>query len=99
MRKASRIFLNFAAILGVWFLFAAGLTLVPGITNSVLVPFPSKALVDNLPDDVSIMRWSNGLAILYSERQGFVADIYKSGAMFVLPSRKAGCLDLRERAA
>ena len=48
MRKIAQTLANFAAILGVWFLLAAGLTLVPGVTNSVLVPFPQKAMAGNL---------------------------------------------------
>lgn len=91
--------LNFAAILGVWFTMAAGITLVPGVTNSVLVPFPQKALADHLPEDVSILRWDDHMAVLYSERRGFVADLYKSGAALVLPARKSGCIDLRKKAA
>lgn len=87
------------AILGVWFSLATGLTLVPGITNSVLIPFPQKAMAGNLPEGVSILRWDYGMAVLYSERGGYVADLYKSGVPLVLPARKSGCIDLRKKAA
>ena len=99
MQKIGRTLANFAAILGVWFVMAAGLTLVPGITNSVLIPFPQKALAGNLPEDVSILRWDEGLAVLYSERRGYVADLYKSGVPLVLPARKSSCIDLSKKAA
>ena len=90
---------TFAAILGGWFTLAAGLTLVPGITDSVLIPFPQNAMAENLPEDVSILRWDDGMAVLYSERPGYVAGLYKSGAVLVLPARKSGCIDLRKKAA
>ena len=99
VRKIAQTLANFAAILGVWFLLAAGLTLVPGVTNSVLVPFPQKAMAGNLPNDVTILRWDDGMAVLYSERRGYVADLYKSGVALVLPARKSGCVDLRKKAA
>jgi hypothetical protein len=91
--------LNLIAILLVWFFLASLITLVPGATNSVMVAPANRQLAYDLPDDVSIMRWENGMALLYSERPGFVADLYRSGAALVLPARKSGCLDLRKKAA
>ncbi len=75
------------------------MTVIPGVTSSVLVFFPSQALADNLPEDVAIMRWDAGTAVLYSDRPGFVADLYKAGIPLVMPARKSSCLDLSNEAA
>ena len=99
MQRFGSTLANFAAILGLWFCMAAGMTVVPGVTNSVLIFLPPDSLAENLPEDVAIMRWDEKLAVLYSERPGFVADLYKSGVPLVLPARKSGCLDLRKKAA
>ena len=98
-RSTVRIMTNLVAILLVWFFLASLITLVPGATNSVMVAPATRQLANELPDDVTIMRWGNGMAILYSERPGFVIDLYRSGAAMVLPARKSGCLDLRKKAA
>ena len=94
MQKFGRTLANFAAILGGWFAFSAVMTLIPGVTDSVRVFLPPQALAENLPEDVAIMRWDENSAVLYSDRPGFVADLYKSGVPLVLPARKSGCLDL-----
>jgi hypothetical protein len=96
VQKFGRTLANFAAILGGWFAFSAAMTLIPGVTNSVLVFLPSQALAEKLPEDVAIMRWDDNSAVLYSDRPGFVADLYKSGVPLVLPARKSGCIDLSE---
>jgi hypothetical protein len=96
VQKFGRTLANLAAILGGWFAFSAAMTLIPGVTNSVLVFLPPQTLAENLPGDVSIMRWDDSSAVLYSERPGFVGDLYQSGAALVLPARKSGCIDLSE---
>jgi hypothetical protein len=94
--KFGRTLANFAAILGGWFVFCVVMTLVPGVTDSVRVFLPPQALAENLPEDVAIMKWDEKSAVLYSDRPGFVADLYKAGALLVLPARKSGCIDLSE---
>ena len=52
------------------------------------------AMAGQLPEGVSILRWDDSMAVLTSDRPGYVADLYRSGAALVLPARKSGCLDL-----
>jgi hypothetical protein len=99
IKRALRVTANMAAILIGWFIIAAAMTLIPGITKSVMVAFPPTSLASALPDDVSILRWDDGIAVLYSERPGYVTELYRAGATLVLPARKSGCIDLRNEAA
>ncbi len=90
---------NLAAILVVWFAIMTVMTLFLGTTNTVLIPFPQRFLASVLPEDVAILRWDQQGAVLFSERPDFVFELYKSGAVIVLPYRKSGCIDLRSKKA
>jgi hypothetical protein len=90
---------NLAAILVAWFATMTVMTLYPGITKTVLIPFPQRFLASALPEDVAILRWDSQGAVLFSERPDFVLELYKSGVPFVLPYRKSGCVDLRDKKA
>lgn len=97
MQRMLRTTLNFAAILGAWFMLAAGLTLVPGVATTVLIPYPAQSLARHLPKGVAILRWDDNMAVLTSDRPGYVTALYKAGAGLVLPARKTGCIDLARK--
>lgn len=99
MKRTAQTLANFAAIVSVWFLCVVLLTLIPGVTKTVMIPYPLQSLANNLPEGISILRWDTEKAVLYSERPGYVSELYFSGAGLVLPSRKSSCLDLAKKAA
>jgi hypothetical protein len=92
-------FWNAAAVMALllmfWFSVTAAMTLSPGITQAATVIFPGKALMNNLPVNVSVLRWDSATASVTSADPDFVRRLYAAGAILVLPSRKTGCLDLR----
>ena len=92
-------FANAAAImtllLMLWFSVTAAMTLAPGITEAATVIFPTNALMNNMPREVSVLRWDRATASVTSADPDFIRKLYEAGAFLVLPARKAGCLDLR----
>lgn len=83
-----------ALLLMLWFTVTAAITLSSGVTEAATVIFPSRALMNSLPDDVSVLRWDSATASLTSADPDFVRRLYRAGALLVLPTRKAGCLSL-----
>ena len=83
-----------ALLIMFWFAVAAGMTLSPGITQAATIIFPSKFLMNNLPKDVSVLRWDRATASVTSADRAFVRSLYSAGAFLVLPARRTGCVDL-----
>ena len=84
-----------ALLLMFWFAVTALMTFAPGVTQAATIIFPSSALMNNLPDDVSVLRWDSATASVTSADPAFVRRLYGAGAFLVLPARKAGCIDFR----
>jgi hypothetical protein len=84
-----------ALLLMLWFAVTAAMTLFPGLTGAATVIFPSRNLMNNLPDNVSVLRWDRATASVASADPEFARRLYAAGAFMVLPARKAGCIDLR----
>ena len=84
-----------ALLLMFWFTATSAMTLLPGVTQAATIVFPTSALMNNLPDSVSVLRWDRATASVTSKDSDFVRRLYRAGALLVLPARKAGCLDLR----
>jgi hypothetical protein len=84
-----------ALLLMFWFAVTALITFTPGVTQAATIVFPSKALMNHLPQDVSVLRWDSATASVTSADPDFVRRLYGAGAFLVLPARKAGCLELR----
>ena len=82
-------------LLMLWFSVTAAMTLSPGITEAATVIFPTNALMNNLPREVSVLRWDRATASVTSADPDFIRKLYEAGALLVLPARKTGCLDLR----
>lgn len=78
-----------------WLSVTAAMTLSPGITEAATVIFPSRALMNNLPYDVAVLRWDSATASRTSPDPDFVRRLYGAGAFLVLPGRKTGCMDWR----
>ena len=84
-----------ALLLMFWFSVTAMMTFAPGATRAATIIFPSTALMNNLPRDVSVLRWDRATASVVSADPEFVRRLYGAGAFLVLPSRKTGCIELR----
>ncbi len=85
-----------ALLIMFWFAVTAAMTFAPGATQAATIIFPTSALMNNLPDSVSVLRWDRATASVTSEDRDFVRRLYAKGAFLVLPERKAGCLELDE---
>jgi hypothetical protein len=84
-----------ALLLMFWFVVTALMTFAPGVTQAATILFPSSALMNHLPQDVSVLRWDSATASVTSADPDFVRKLYGAGAFMVLPARKSGCLDVR----
>ena len=83
-----------ACILLAWFSATAAITLISGAAPFVKVIFPGQQFMNALPDDIYVLDWSGPNAILYSKKPDFVRDLYRAGALLVLPARRGGCLSI-----
>jgi hypothetical protein len=72
------------------------LTLVPGTAQAVTVIMPKDSLRTALPRNVSVISWGMYTAQLASNDPDFVRQLYKAGAVLVLPTLDAFCLSLNE---
>lgn len=88
-----------ALLLMFWFAVTALMAFALGATQAATIIFPSKPLMNNLPDDVSVLRWDRATASVTSADPDFVRRLYGAGALLVLPARRAGCVDMRSEAA
>lgn len=87
-----------ALLLMFWFIVTSAMTLLPGVTQAATIVFPTNALMNNLPEEVSVLRWDRATASVTSADPNFVRRLYSAGAFLVLPARNAGCVTLRSAA-
>jgi hypothetical protein len=96
LARARRSAAVMALLLMLWFAVTAAMTISPGVTQAATIIFPTMVLMNNLPDNVSVLRWDRATASVTSADPDFVRALYGAGAFLVLPARKAGCMDLRK---
>lgn len=77
-----------------WVGVAAGTALI-GPFDTMAVPLSRPGLISRLPDGVSITGARSGVLVLRGEGPGLARDLYRAGAIVVLPAREKTCLDLR----
>jgi hypothetical protein len=86
-----------AIAVGLVILWSAATAAILALTeeaDAVTVVFPPRALMNGLPEGVYVLEWDGPTAVLKGTRKGYVADLYRHGAPFVLPARAAGCMTL-----
>lgn len=66
--------------------------MLPGAINTAFVPAGSVTL----PENVALIGMKGPFWIVYSEDPGYVRNLYRSGATFVLPARKKTCLNFQD---
>ena len=66
--------------------------LVSDAAPAHVVLFPSKILLENIPESSSILATSIASVTLTSDETGFASALYKNGAWLVLPAGLPGCL-------
>ncbi len=91
---ARRTTIVLAIIVG-WFASASGIMLFSEAAPAALVIVRGDSFLKNLPENVRIVRGGEHSMVLTSDDPGYVKDLYRAGAWFVLPARKSGCIDLR----
>jgi hypothetical protein len=96
LARARRSAAVMALLLMLWFAVTAAMTISPGVTQAATIIFPTMVLMNNLPDNVSVLRWDRVTASVTSADPDFVRRLYGAGALLVLPARKTGCMDLRK---
>jgi hypothetical protein len=85
-----------AMILCIWYLVMAALFRVTEQAPAALVFFPGRYLqAQNLPQGISILKWTDDFAILSSDEAGYVAKLYAAGFPVVFPARSSGCFSYR----
>lgn len=90
-RTAAGALLTIAAAFGLFALVFAATGKAPA---ALILPAPPGGPAA-LPDDVRVLRWSAGFAIVTSENPDYVRRLYGKGALLVLPVRKGGCIAFR----
>ena len=83
---------NLLAIVAAWFIATPLLTLIPGLTTTVRVFAPSEVFLSRIPKGTTILDWTNQSITLNNAKTSFVVDLYKSGALLVIPASGAGCV-------
>ena len=90
MRRAALTLLLIAAG---WLGMAAGAALM-GSSETVAVPASRPGLLTRLPPGATLAG-SRGDMLLFRGKDGLALDLYRAGALLVLPARGGTCLDLR----
>lgn len=80
------------ALVGVgWLVLLAAVMRLSGDAPAALVPLPSQAFLAALPPDVAVIGGGRFTVTLISPRPDLVAQLYRSGALAVLPAGLKGC--------
>ena len=87
-----RLLLALPLLLAGWIGTLAIVMALGGTAPAAFVPFPSAALIENLPQDVAITGRSAISLTLRSETGDLPARLYTSGAWLVLPAGLEACI-------
>ena len=63
------------------------------VAPAAVVPFPTAAVMAELPEGVAILGLNRG-AVTVKNRPGLAGELYAAGAWLVLPAGLTGCLPL-----
>lgn len=78
-----------------WIAVLATVMFVPQAAPAALVPLATAEFLAALPEHVSITDTTALGAVLVSTDSDFVAELYRAGAVIVLPAGLLGCAPLR----
>ncbi len=93
-RRLLRVLSVAAGIAALWVAASAVILAASEEAEAVSVILPSAALMNDLPDGVYVLGWDGAVALLKGTGNGYVAELYRRGAMLVVPARDATCLSL-----
>ncbi len=82
------------AVLIGWGGVLAGVMLFSDAAPAALVLLPGPDLLQQLPEGTAILSRTALTVTLISEAPGFAADLYRAGALLVLPAGLLGCAPL-----
>ncbi|WP_300010417.1 hypothetical protein [uncultured Roseobacter sp.] len=77
-----------------WLVLLASVMLLSSDAPAALVPFATADFIDALPDHISITDTTALGTVLVSDDADFVAQLYRAGAVVVLPAGLIGCAPL-----
>lgn len=77
-----------------WFVATAAVLAATDKAEAVTAIFPRDLSNYSLPSDIAAVSWNGNVGRLVGRYPGYVLDLYRSGAIAVLPARRQGCLDL-----
>ena len=74
-----------------WIGLMIGVTFFSNEAPFALVLFPSKAFLEQVPDDISVISYTQFSLTLASDETDLPYQLYRSGAWIVLPAGLQGC--------
>ncbi|WP_235919464.1 hypothetical protein [Aureimonas psammosilenae] len=95
IKGAARVLGIASLIAGGWMLANAAILAATEKADAVLVLFAGPVGSFPLPPGVAILDWDGRSGRFVGTEPGYVADLYRSGALLVLPARGGGCVAFR----
>ena len=89
-----RSLIGLGVLIAGWLGVLASVMLLSGSAPAALVPMATPGFVEALPSTLSIAETTTLGTILVSEDADLVAQLYRAGALIVLPAGLAGCAPL-----
>lgn len=77
-----------------WLSTLAVVALLTDEAPAYVVLLPSQSFLQNLPENIAVMGWSEVSITVASNTDAFAKSLYQSGARLVLPAGLPGCLPL-----
>ncbi|MCV3271361.1 hypothetical protein [Roseobacter sinensis] len=90
----TRALLGLTCLVGAWVAVLAAVMLVPQSAPAALVPVALPGFAAALPDHVSIIEQTALGTVLMGDGADLVQQLYRAGALLVLPAGLAGCAPL-----
>ncbi len=82
------------ALLLAWTLASAAILAVSEEAEAVTVFFSKDAGTFALPGSVRLLEWDGRRGRFRGAEPGYISDLYRAGAILVIPARAMGCLSL-----
>ncbi|WP_299677525.1 hypothetical protein [uncultured Roseobacter sp.] len=90
----TRTLLGLGCLFGAWIALLAAVMLVPQSAPAALVPLALPGFAEALPAQISIVEQTALGTVLAGEGADLVGQLYRAGALVVLPAGLAGCAPL-----
>ena len=95
-RRIGAAILTLVFVAGAWTIIAVTAARV-GKFETLMVIAPPAGFLSALPRDIAFADGGRHVLVLRSDRPDFAAELYRVGAVLVLPAREMGCLAVLAR--